>query len=42
MFYNSYGRTDLGNSNPIDMVKSLNRLWKELKEENLILPGHNK
>ncbi|MBQ0045809.1 MAG: MBL fold metallo-hydrolase [Mycoplasma sp.] len=42
LFYNSYGRTDLGNSSPIDMIKSLNRLWKELKDNNLILPGHNK
>lgn len=42
LFYNSYGRTDLGNSNPIDMYKSLNLLWKELKDNNLILPGHNK
>ncbi len=42
LFYNSYGRTDLGNSNPMDMVKSLNLLWKQLHEENLILPGHSK
>ncbi len=42
LFYNSYGRTDLGNSNPVDMIKSLNQLWKELYEENLILPGHGK
>lgn len=42
LFYNSYGRTDLGNSNPIEMVKSINRLWKELKDDVLVLPGHNK
>ena len=42
LFFNSYGRTDLGNSNPLDMIKSLNRLWKELNDNHLILPGHNK
>lgn len=42
LFYNSYGRTDLGNSNPIAMIKSLNTLWAKLNEENLILPGHNR
>lgn len=42
LFYNSYGRTDLGNSNPVDMKKSLKLLWNNLHEENLILPGHNR
>ena len=42
LFYNSYGRTDLANSNPLEMIKSLNLLWKEFKDNDLILPGHNK
>lgn len=42
LFYNSYGRTDLANSNPLEMIKSLNLLWKEFKDNDLILPGHSK
>lgn len=42
LFYNSYGRTDLGNSNPIEMIRSLDMLWNKLKDSDLILPGHNK
>ena len=42
LFYNSYGRTDLGNSNPIDMIKSLKLLWSQLSENNLVLTGHNR
>ncbi|XQP55402.1 MAG: MBL fold metallo-hydrolase [Mycoplasmoidaceae bacterium] len=42
LFYNSYGRTDLGNSNPLDLTKSLASLWNKLKDNDLILPGHNR
>ena len=42
LFYNSYGRTDLGNSSPIEIVKSLNKLWKKIKPDQLVLPGHSK
>lgn len=42
LFYNSYGRTDLGNSSPVALVKSLNLLWKQLKDNDFILTGHNK
>lgn len=42
LFYNSYGRTDLGNSSANDIKKSLSLLWTNLKDNNMILPGHSK
>lgn len=40
LFYDGIGRTDFPYGNELDMKKSLNNLYKILKDEDIILPGH--
>lgn len=40
LFYDSYGRTDLYNSSQTKMKKSLQYLFKNIKDDQLVLTGH--
>lgn len=40
LFYDSYGRTDLYNSSQIEMKKSIAKLFKLIKNDQVVLPGH--
>lgn len=40
VFFQSYGRTDLGGGSESQIIKSLNGLYKSLKRDTLVYPGH--